>query len=264
MALTDVEVAIRAAEAGADVVRAKYGTDLVRYAKVLDDFATDADIEAERAIINIITAARPRDGILGEELGVTGPTGGRQWLVDPLCGTLNYAARTPLVAVNVALRDVTGVWVAAVADPFAREVFWTDGEGAYLRRDGADEPLAPSGQSRLVDLNLDAPLSNAHRITAVRMLGAASFRQRFRPRVLSTTLALTWVAAGRRAAYVTEGDQRGSVHSASGIALCRAAGCVVTGLGGQPLHTGVGGLIAAADHDTHAALVAVVEELGAQ
>jgi hypothetical protein len=33
------------------------------------------------------------------------------------------------------------------------------------------------------------------------------FQERFRPRVLSTTLALTWVAAGRRAAYVTEGQR---------------------------------------------------------
>lgn len=47
----------------------------------------------------------------------------RQWLVDPLCGTLNYAVGTMLVAVNVALRD----GAAAVADPFSGEVFFTDG-----------------------------------------------------------------------------------------------------------------------------------------
>jgi myo-inositol-1(or 4)-monophosphatase len=45
------------------------------------------------------------------------------------------------------------------------------------------------------------------------------------------------------------------VHFASGIALCQAAGCVVTGVYGQPLHTGAGGLIAAADHETHSALL---------
>jgi myo-inositol-1(or 4)-monophosphatase len=40
--------------------------------------------------------------------------------------------------------------------------------------------------------------------------------------------------------------------------LCQAAGCVVTGLHGQPLHTGARGLVAAADHETHAALLAVI------
>jgi myo-inositol-1(or 4)-monophosphatase len=62
------------------------------------------------------------------------------------------------------------------------------------------------------------------------------------------------VAAGRRAAYVTDGDLRDSVHLSSGIALCQAAGCVVTGLAGQPLHTGVHGLVAADDAQTHADL----------
>jgi myo-inositol-1(or 4)-monophosphatase len=56
------------------------------------------------------------------------------------------------------------------------------------------------------------------------------FVRRFWPRVVSTTLAVAWVAAGRRAAYVTAGHLAESVHFAAGIALCRAAGCVVTAL----------------------------------
>ncbi|MFD2356134.1 inositol monophosphatase family protein [Nonomuraea ferruginea] len=52
------------------------------------------------------------------------------------------------------------------------------------------------------------------------------------PRVVSTTLAVAWVAAMRRAAYVTDGHLQDSVHFAAGIALCRAAGCVVTDLHG--------------------------------
>jgi myo-inositol-1(or 4)-monophosphatase len=76
--------------------------------------------------------------------------------------------------------------------------------------------------------------------------------------VVSTTLAVAWVAAGRRAAYVTDGHLRDSVHFAAGIALCQAAGCVVTGIDGGPVHTGPGGLVAAADEPTHTALLALV------
>jgi myo-inositol-1(or 4)-monophosphatase len=173
-----------------------------------------------------------------------------------LCGTVNYAAATPLVAVNVAIRDDTGVLAAASADPFAGEVFWTDGAAAWVRRAGRDQRLAPDAASRLVDLNLDPPFLNAPRFRAARMLADDAFAA-FRPRVVSTTLALAWVAAGRWAAYVTDGDLRDSVHFTAGIALCRAAGCVVTGLVGQPLHTGVHGLVAAADAGTHARLVAI-------
>ena len=257
---TDAELAVAAAEAGAAVVRAKYGGPLARYDKSPTDFATDADLEAERAILDVLRRARPDDGFLGEEAGAVGPAAARTWLVDPLCGTLNYAARTPLVSVNVALRDNGSVTAAAVADPLAGEVFWTDGVQARLRHDGIDQPLAPSAHTRLVDVNLDAPFPNADRFRAVRMLAAAEFAGQFRPRVSSTTLALTWVAAGRRAGYVTDGQLRDSVHFTSGIALCEAAGAVVTGLRGQPLHTGVEGLVAAADPDTHAALIAIINQ----
>jgi myo-inositol-1(or 4)-monophosphatase len=180
------------------------------------------------------------------------------WLVDPLCGTVNYAAQTALVAVNIALRNGSDVTVAASADPFAGEVFWTEGTGAHVRRDGTDEQLAPSADSRLVDVNLDPPFPNSPAFRAVELLADDVFADRFRPRVISTTLALAWVAAGRRAAYVTDGDLADSVHFASGIALCRAAGCVVTGMHGQPLHTGARGLVAAADHETHAALLTLI------
>ena len=57
---------------------------------------------------------------------------------------------------------------------------------------------------------------------------------------------------------MTDGHLRDSVHFSGGIALCQAAGCVITGLRGQPLHTGAGGLAAAADSETHAALIEIV------
>jgi myo-inositol-1(or 4)-monophosphatase len=76
--------------------------------------------------------------------------------------------------------------------------------------------------------------------------------------VVSTTLAVAWVAAGRRAAYVTDRHLRDSVHFASRIALCQAAGCVVAGIHGQPVHTGAGGLIAAADRETHGSLLNMI------
>ncbi|MEU8664772.1 inositol monophosphatase family protein [Actinoplanes philippinensis] len=299
MSITDRELAVAAAEAGAAVVRSHYGLSparptpagaalpapagadsapggsapggsapggsapggsaLVRFAKDGDDFATLADIEAEEAILTVLRDTRPGDLVLGEESGRTGDAASdRMWLVDPLCGTLNYAVDTMLVAVNVALRIGDRLTVAAVADPFNGEVFWTAGHGAFARHGGADRPLVPSAASRLVDLNLDPPFPNRPDFLAAALLSDDAFIERFRPRVVSTTLALAWVAAGRRAAYVTDGHLRDSVHFAAGTALCQAAGCIVTDLGGGPLHTGRGGLVAAADPETHATLLALI------
>lgn len=254
--LDDAGVAIAAAQAGADVVHTMYGRRLTRIDKGAGDFATAADVESEETILGVIRAARPEDAVLGEEGGQRGAAGAaRQWLVDPLCGTLNHAVGTMLVAVNVALRD----GAAAVADPFSGEVFFTDGETARVRQNGAEAQLAPTSATRLVDVNLDPPFPSAPGFRAVDLLAHPGFTERFRPRVVSTTLALAWVAAGKRAAYVTDGgDLSGSVHFAAGIAVCRAAGCVVTGIDGAPVGQAGRGLVVAADAETHGLLMSLI------
>ncbi len=252
----DVDVALAAAAAGAAVVRAAYGGELRRHAKSASDFATDADLEAERAILDVIAAARPADRYLGEETGETGGSGRRRWLVDPLCGTPNFAAQTPLVAVNVALLDGSRALACVSADPIAGEAYWSDENSVALRRGGRDEPIRPSAESRLVDVNCDGPVDRP--FVGPQLVDDPAFRAQFGPRVLSTTLAVAWVAAGRRAGYVSDGMFVDNVHFAAGIGLCRAAGCVVTDLAGGEVETGRG-LIVAADAKTHQRLVEVVQ-----
>ncbi|MFJ5231179.1 inositol monophosphatase family protein [Kitasatospora sp. NPDC088391] len=257
----DAALALRAAEAGAEAVRAHPWHDAAKHHKGgSGDFATTADLAAERAVLDVLRAARPQDAFTGEEYGSGGAAGAsRRWLVDPLCGTLNYAVGTHLVGVNVALSEDGRTTAAATADPYTGETYWTDGERACLRRDGADSPLVPSAESRLVDLNLDPPYPNAPEVRVARLLTEPDFEAEFRPRVVSSTIAVAWVAAGRRAAYLTDGHFENCVHFSAGIALCLAAGCTVTDLRGEPLHSGGGGLVVAADARTHARLLELIE-----
>lgn len=255
MTLTDREVAVAAARAGADVVRARYRSDLVRHDKGDDDFATDVDVAAERAIAEVLRTERPADRIRGEELGRHGGEDAtREWLVDPLCGTRNYAAGTPGVAVNVALVVDGSVTVAAVADPLAGDLLWSDTTGAFS---GADRPLRPAGTTRLVDLNLDRLIPRGSGFHVRELLDEPTFVSGFRPRVSSTSLALAWVATGQRAGYVTDGDVAASVHFAAAVHLCQRAGCVVSDLRGGPV-AGGRGLVAAADSPMHRALLAAL------
>ena len=253
---SDIDVALAAAAAGAAAVRAAYGRPLVKHAKTGADFATNADLDAEQAILDVLACARPGDAIDGEESGRGGSArSSRRWLVDPLCGTLNFAAHTPLVALNVALVDDSRTLVAVSVDPIADEVFWTNGQRAAVRRAGVDMQLKPSPESLLVDINCDGPLDRA--FLGPQLIVDPAFRAAFGPRVLSTTLAVAWVAAGRRAAYVSNGSFVDNVHYAAGIGLCRAAGCVVTDLTGGPLETGRG-LIVSADQETQERVVQLV------
>ena len=262
MELTDAEVALAAARTGADVVRRQYRTALEKHLKVGSDFATDADLQAETAIRAVLTNHRPDDAQLGEEQGTSGPDSSRRWLIDPLCGTRNFAAGLPLMSTNVALAVDGTVTAAASAECVGDEAYWTDGEGAWVRRAGADAVAQPDPESLMVSINLE--VSPEGRRRASDLLADPGFYETYQPRVTSTTEALAWVAAGRHAAYLTEGDMTDNVHFAAGIGLCRAAGCVVTALDGGPVRTradspaGRGGLLAAADEQTHAALLALL------
>jgi myo-inositol-1(or 4)-monophosphatase len=257
----DCDVAMAVAEAGSAVVRRYFGATLQRLEKGGGDFATQADLAAEHAMCAVLQRERPADAILGEESGRSGARrGGHLWLLDPLCGTLNYVVRMRVAAVNAALQSGGRCLAAAVADPFNDEIFWTDGRGAFVRAGGQDTPLVPHGSSQLVDLNCDPPFPNAPAFQAVTLAADAAFATRFRPRVVSTSLALTWVATGQRAAYITDGDVRESVHFAAGLAICEAAGCTVTDLRGHGWGRGATGLIAAADAEIHAALVSLVKK----
>ena len=85
-----------------------------------------------------------------------------------------------VAAVNVALRSGGKCLAAVVADPFSHEMFWTDGRAAFVRADGQDTPLAPTGHSQLVDLNCDPPFPNAPAFRAVTLGADAAFAARFR------------------------------------------------------------------------------------
>jgi len=143
------------------------------------------------------------------------PATGRYWLVDPLCGTANFAARLPLVALNIALVEDGRVTASAVADGVTGDVYAANGVAAP----GASARLAPSdstasGISGLVSLdpNLAGPdeLRAFGQAFAIRVVAAAQWDVR----MFATTLGLAYVAGGRLAAavYASSGP---SVHLAA-------------------------------------------------
>ena len=136
----EVSVAIRAAERGADVVRAAgLEARIPVQAKALPgDYVTEVDVAAERAIATLLKAEGGGVGVHGEEGG--GVDIADAWVVDPLDGTTNFAHGFWAVGVSVALvrggRPVAG----AVCAPFIGQTWAAGhGEGAWLLRDGQRE-----------------------------------------------------------------------------------------------------------------------------
>ena len=125
------------------------------------------------------------------------PETGRYWLVDPLCGTGNYAAGLPLVALNIAPVEDATVTASAVADGVTGDVYVAErGGGAWRLTANSPERLSASGASGLVSLdpNLAGPgeLRAFGQAFAIRVVAAG----RWDVRMLATTLVLTYVASG--------------------------------------------------------------------
>jgi myo-inositol-1(or 4)-monophosphatase len=207
------------------------------------DVVTDADRAAEELIRERIGAARPGDGILGEEGGETGVSGagadGQQrvrWIVDPLDGTVNYLYGRPDWAVSIAA-EIDGTVVAgAVLVPCRGELFSAAaGSGAWLTVEGRPEV-------RLA-CNTDVPLAAALVATgfgyaAGRRLAQAEVLRTVLPRVRdirrggSCAVDLCSVASGTADAFYERGVNLWDI--AAGALIAAEAGALVTGLHGQP------------------------------
>lgn len=97
------------------------------------DLVTEADIEAERVVVDLVRARFPEHNILAEEGSEPDRSSEYTWVVDPLDGTNNYARGIPLFTSSVAVARNGAVVAAAVYDPSRDELFRAHrGGGAFV------------------------------------------------------------------------------------------------------------------------------------
>ncbi|HEV2088719.1 MAG TPA: histidinol-phosphatase [Cryptosporangiaceae bacterium] len=117
---------------------------------------TDADVAVEEALRGTLARARPRDGILGEELGTVVGSGSRQWVIDPIDGTKNFVRGVPVWATLIGLLDGDVPVAGLVSAPALGRRWWAaQGSGAYAGRHLAGAtPIAVSGVTSLADASV--------------------------------------------------------------------------------------------------------------
>ena len=92
---------------------------------------TDADTAAEEGIRRMLARARPRDAVVGEELGSEG-WGSRRWVIDPIDGTKSYLRGVPVWATLIALMVDDDVVAGVVSAPALGRRWWAArGTGAW-------------------------------------------------------------------------------------------------------------------------------------
>ncbi|MEC7489329.1 MAG: histidinol-phosphatase [Pseudomonadota bacterium] len=116
-----IELASRLADASGPVIRSHFRAPGYIDAKRDGSPVTAADREAEGAIRAILSAERPRDGIIGEEFGSTNPDAELVWVIDPIDGTQSFITGRPIFGTLIALvRDQTPI-IGVIDQPVNRE-----------------------------------------------------------------------------------------------------------------------------------------------
>src|ERR1700752_4782319 len=117
-------LAVAAAEASAKLIGAQIGRGARVGAKSSPtDVVTQTDLDAESLIRDLLSAATPEAGFLGEEGGATAGGARLQWVCAPLDGTVNFLSALPVVAVSVAAAIDGAVVAGAVVDVVGAETW---------------------------------------------------------------------------------------------------------------------------------------------
>ena len=217
------------------------------------DIATQMDKKAEAFIVESLLAARPDDGVIGEEGASIESTSGITWVIDPLDGTVNYFYGLPGWNVSIAAKDKNGVIAGVVYAPSVNG-FWSAEKSKGALYNGVkiscnnpvtlDKALLATGFA--YDLNLRKSQGETMgkllpKIRDLRRNGAAA-------------VDLCYVAMGSVDGYF-EASLNEWDYAAGGL-IATEAGAVLTGpAGGQPSRQ----LVVCAGAALHAQLLPLID-----
>jgi myo-inositol-1(or 4)-monophosphatase len=222
--MTDLELALHAARQAGDLLRQHFGRRPEVDEASHHDIKLALDKQSQELITSILLENHPGDALYGEE-GIAGNQGSaRQWIVDPIDGTVNYFYGIPHFCVSIALRVGEEVVLGVIHDPMMRET-WTVERGSAPMLDGV--PVRVSDRATLQEsvLFIGCGKDDESLRTGLERFRKASVLARKMRMMGSAALGMAYVACGRLDAYV---ESRISLWDiAAGKLLVEAAGGTV-------------------------------------
>lgn len=224
---------LNAVEAGAGELRRYFNNEdlKINNKEGVNNWVTEADHAAEKAIIEVIRADNPDHFILSEEVGEMATGSDVKWIIDPIDGTINFASGIPLCAVSIGIEKNGEMIMGAVYNPFINELFIAErGGGAFLN----NKKISVSKKTEVIHSCLvtgfpytyldmeNGPLQVFERFVRkgipVRRLGSAA-------------IDLCWVAAGRFEGFFEH--SLSAWDTAGGYLIVEEAGGKVTDMNGN-------------------------------
>jgi len=98
------------------------------------DFVSNADLKAEKIIIEELKKARPHYSIISEEEGSESNKDKKNtWVIDPIDGTTNFLHGVPHFAISIALKSEDEIISGIIYDPIKDEMFYAEKDnGAFF------------------------------------------------------------------------------------------------------------------------------------
>jgi myo-inositol-1(or 4)-monophosphatase len=227
--------AIQTARDAGQILADRFGRAIQITHKGDIDIVTEADIAAERLVIDRIRSYYPRHAILAEESGDSQDASEQQsefkWIIDPLDGTTNYAHGYPCFCVSIALEHNGKIEIGVIYDPTRDEVFAAErGEGATLN--GRSIRVSDVEDLNRAMLCTGFPYNVRDRGDFARNFTNFIMHAQAVRRDGSAALDLAYVACGRFDGFWEEGLNPWDV--AAGVLLVEEAGGRVSRYDGSP------------------------------
>ena len=175
------------------------------------DFVTNADMKAERIILDELKKARPKYSIISEENGIENNKDiDNTWIVDPIDGTVNFLHGVPHFAISIGLKSQNEIISGIIFDPIKNELFYAEkNNGAFFnnqrirvsKKNNLDDCLFVTGGQIKIEPGI-----------AYRKSGSAA-------------LDMAYVAAGRYDGYFQHDLNIWDI--AAGIVLIKEAGGLI-------------------------------------
>jgi myo-inositol-1(or 4)-monophosphatase len=175
------------------------------------DFVSNADLKAEKIIIEELKKARPYYSIISEEDGSeTNKDKDHTWIIDPIDGTTNFLHGVPHFAISIALKFGDEIASGLIYDPIKDEMFYAEKEsGAFFN----NQRIRVSKKKELNScLFATGGFSNTEVDLPLRKSGSAA-------------LDIAYVAAGRYDGYFQNDLNLWDI--AAGIIILKEAGGMI-------------------------------------
>jgi histidinol-phosphatase len=128
-----LSAALDAAKLAADISRSYFNGNFTVTTKADLTPVTQADVECEQAIRDLILGRFPTHGFFGEETGKSQQNAEYLWLVDPIDGTKAFVRQYPFFSTQIALMHRGEIVLGVSSGTMMNELAWAEkGGGAWL------------------------------------------------------------------------------------------------------------------------------------